>query len=190
MRKLAAYSIRSVLVSADTARTLRDHVERLIKEWLESKGRLDFNGPQRVLTISTLFPSHPKCAAVSRITVDNFLAHPVEKPRGRSLPPLPRFKIRYRRVQGPRRLADAWPEGGSLEPAAFTTSPQKGADPARRSTRRAAGGVRTSTPQGGNVIPWHQAIVDGISNKVKGMPHVALNSLSGGEWPEFVWLDS
>ena len=42
----------------------------------------------------------------------------------------------------------------------------------------------------GNIIPWHQAIVDGISVKVKGMPNVALNSLSGGEWPEFVWLDS
>ena len=42
----------------------------------------------------------------------------------------------------------------------------------------------------GNIIPWHQSIVDGISTKVKGMPRVALNSLSGGEWPEFVWLDS
>ena len=42
----------------------------------------------------------------------------------------------------------------------------------------------------GDIIPWHQAIVDGISSKVKGVPHVALNSLSGGEWPEFVWLDS
>ena len=27
-----------------------------------------------------------------------------------------------------------------------------------------------------------------ISTKVKGMPTVALNSLAGGEWPEFVWL--
>ena len=44
--------------------------------------------------------------------------------------------------------------------------------------------------EAGNAIPWHQAIVDGISTKVKGMPRVALNSLSGGEWPEFVWLDS
>ena len=44
--------------------------------------------------------------------------------------------------------------------------------------------------EAGNVIPWHQAIVDGISTRVKGMPRVALNSLSGGEWPEFVWLDS
>ena len=42
----------------------------------------------------------------------------------------------------------------------------------------------------GNIIPWHQAIVDAVSTKVKGMPKVALNSLAGGEWPEFVWLDS
>ena len=32
----------------------------------------------------------------------------------------------------------------------------------------------------GNIIPWHQSIVDGVSTKVKGMPNVALNSLSGG----------
>ena len=44
--------------------------------------------------------------------------------------------------------------------------------------------------EAGNVIPWHQAIVDGVSSKIRGMPRVALNSLSGGEWPEFVWLDS
>ena len=44
--------------------------------------------------------------------------------------------------------------------------------------------------EAGNIIPWHQAIVDAVSSKVKGMPRVALNSLGGGEWPEFVWLDS
>lgn len=43
--------------------------------------------------------------------------------------------------------------------------------------------------EAGNIIPWHQAIVDGISTKVKGMPRVALNNLGGCEWPEFVWLD-
>ena len=42
----------------------------------------------------------------------------------------------------------------------------------------------------GNIIPWHQAIVDGVASNVRGMPRVALNSLSGGEWPEFIWLDS
>ena len=42
----------------------------------------------------------------------------------------------------------------------------------------------------GNVIPWHQAIVDGVASNIRGMPRVALNSLSGGEWPEFIWLDS
>ena len=44
--------------------------------------------------------------------------------------------------------------------------------------------------EAGNIIPWHQSIVDAISTKVKGMPTVAINSLAGGEFPEFVWLDS
>ena len=44
--------------------------------------------------------------------------------------------------------------------------------------------------EAGNVIPWHQAIVDGVASNIRGMPRVALNSLSGGEWPEFIWLDS
>ena len=44
--------------------------------------------------------------------------------------------------------------------------------------------------EAGNIIPWHQAIVDGIATKVKGMPRVALNNLGGCEWPEFVWLDT
>ena len=44
--------------------------------------------------------------------------------------------------------------------------------------------------EAGNIIPWHQAIVDGTSTKIKGMPRVPLNNLGGGEWPEFVWLDT
>ena len=44
--------------------------------------------------------------------------------------------------------------------------------------------------EAGNIIPWHQSIVDGASAKVRGMPMVPVNSLGGCEWPEFVWLDS
>ena len=43
--------------------------------------------------------------------------------------------------------------------------------------------------EAGNIIPWHQNIVDGMSSKVRGMPHVAVNDLGGCEWPEFIWLD-
>ncbi len=40
------------------------------------------------------------------------------------------------------------------------------------------------------VIPSHRNIVDGISDKVKGVPKLALGGLGASEWPEFVWLDS
>ena len=44
--------------------------------------------------------------------------------------------------------------------------------------------------EAGNIIPWHQAIVDGIATQVKGMPRIPLNNLGGCEWPEFVWIDA
>ncbi|MEM7426520.1 MAG: ABC transporter substrate-binding protein [Pseudomonadota bacterium] len=40
------------------------------------------------------------------------------------------------------------------------------------------------------VIPSHRNIVDGISDKVKGVPRLALGGLGASEWPEFVWLDA
>jgi peptide/nickel transport system substrate-binding protein len=42
--------------------------------------------------------------------------------------------------------------------------------------------------ESGIVIPAHNNYVDGISDKVKGMPRVPLESLGGCEWPEFAWL--
>jgi peptide/nickel transport system substrate-binding protein len=44
--------------------------------------------------------------------------------------------------------------------------------------------------EAGNIIPWHQSIVDGAFLKVRGIPMVPVNSLGGGEWPEYIWLDS
>ena len=44
--------------------------------------------------------------------------------------------------------------------------------------------------EAGNIIPWHQSIVDAASSKVRGIPMVPVNSLGGGEWPEYIWLDS
>ena len=42
----------------------------------------------------------------------------------------------------------------------------------------------------GTAIPFHTDYVDGISDHVKDKPRVPLGPLGGGEWPEFVWLDS
>lgn len=39
------------------------------------------------------------------------------------------------------------------------------------------------------VIPAHRNIVDGISDKVKGVPKLSLGGLGASEWPEFVWLE-
>ena len=41
----------------------------------------------------------------------------------------------------------------------------------------------------GMVIPAHLNYVDGISDKVKGIPKVPLGDLGGSEWPEFIWLE-
>ncbi|MEM1200261.1 MAG: ABC transporter substrate-binding protein, partial [Pseudomonadota bacterium] len=40
------------------------------------------------------------------------------------------------------------------------------------------------------VIPSHRNIVDGISDKVKGVPKLSLGGLGASEWPEFVWFDA
>ena len=42
----------------------------------------------------------------------------------------------------------------------------------------------------GMVIPAHVNILDGINDKVKGMPTVPLGQLGGCEWPEFAWMDA
>jgi len=42
--------------------------------------------------------------------------------------------------------------------------------------------------ESGMVIPAHLNYIDGISDKVKGMPMVPLGELGASEWPEFAWL--
>jgi len=42
--------------------------------------------------------------------------------------------------------------------------------------------------EGSAIIPVHVNYTDGKSDKVNGMPNVPLSSLSGHEWPEFIWL--
>ena len=42
----------------------------------------------------------------------------------------------------------------------------------------------------GIVTPAFVNIIDGLSEKVKGMPTVPLGQLGGCEWPEFCWLDA
>ena len=39
-------------------------------------------------------------------------------------------------------------------------------------------------------IPVHTNYVDGVSKKVKGLGRLPLEAFGGGEFPEFVWLDS
>jgi peptide/nickel transport system substrate-binding protein len=41
----------------------------------------------------------------------------------------------------------------------------------------------------GIVLPAHMNYIDGISDKVKGIPKVPLANLGAGEWPEFAWLE-
>jgi peptide/nickel transport system substrate-binding protein len=40
----------------------------------------------------------------------------------------------------------------------------------------------------GAVIPAHVNVVDGVSDKVKGIPKVGLGEMGGSEFPEFAWL--
>lgn len=42
----------------------------------------------------------------------------------------------------------------------------------------------------GVCIPVHTNYVDGVSDKVKGLGKLPLEAFGGGEFPEFVWLDS
>ena len=44
--------------------------------------------------------------------------------------------------------------------------------------------------ESGMVIPAHVNILDGISERVQGLPTVPLGQLGACEWPEFVWLSS
>ncbi len=42
----------------------------------------------------------------------------------------------------------------------------------------------------GMVIPAHVNILDGVSDRVQGLPTVPLGQLGACEWPEFAWLSS
>ena len=42
--------------------------------------------------------------------------------------------------------------------------------------------------ESGIIIPAHLNYVDGVSDKVKGIPKVPLGECGGFEWPEFAWL--
>ena len=44
--------------------------------------------------------------------------------------------------------------------------------------------------ESGIVIPAHVNILDGVSDRVQGLPTVPLGQLGACEWPEFVWLSS
>ena len=48
---------------------------------------------------------------------------------------------------------------------------------------------RSSTMNSGMVIPAHVNVVDGVSDKVKGMTKVPVGEMGGSECPEFAWLD-
>jgi len=42
----------------------------------------------------------------------------------------------------------------------------------------------------GMIIPHHINVLDGISDRIQGIPNVPLGQLGGCEWPEFAWLQS
>ena len=42
----------------------------------------------------------------------------------------------------------------------------------------------------GMVIPAHVNILDGVSDKVKGIPNVPVGSMGAYEWVEFAWMDA
>jgi len=44
--------------------------------------------------------------------------------------------------------------------------------------------------ESGMVIPAHINVLDGISDRVGGMPKNPLGLLGAAEFPEFVWLNS
>ena len=42
----------------------------------------------------------------------------------------------------------------------------------------------------GMVIPAHVNILDGVSDKIQGIPNVPLGSLGAYEWVEFAWMEA
>ena len=42
----------------------------------------------------------------------------------------------------------------------------------------------------GTVIPAHTNLLDGVSDKIQGIPNVPLGSLGAYEWVEFAWMDT
>jgi hypothetical protein len=44
--------------------------------------------------------------------------------------------------------------------------------------------------ESGMVIPAHSNYIDGVNDKVKGIPWVPVGQLGASEWPEFCWLDT
>ena len=42
----------------------------------------------------------------------------------------------------------------------------------------------------GMVIPYHVNSVDGVNDKVHGIPKQPLGWLGGCEWPEFAWIEA
>ena len=62
-------------------------------------------------------------------------------------------------------------------------------DPAKRHNMNCE--MQTLVHNGsGMVIPYHVNILDGVSDKVHGIPKQSLGSLGGCEWPEFAWIDA
>ena len=44
--------------------------------------------------------------------------------------------------------------------------------------------------ESGMVIPYHQNVIDGVNDKIHGIPKNPLGPLGGAEWPEFVWMEA
>ncbi len=44
--------------------------------------------------------------------------------------------------------------------------------------------------QSGMVIPYHVNVLDGVNDKIKGIPNVPLGSAGAYEWVEFAWMDA
>jgi peptide/nickel transport system substrate-binding protein len=42
--------------------------------------------------------------------------------------------------------------------------------------------------ESGIIIPVHTNFIDGVNDKVKGIPWVPLSNMGGSEWPEFAWF--
>jgi peptide/nickel transport system substrate-binding protein len=42
----------------------------------------------------------------------------------------------------------------------------------------------------GMVIPYHVNILDGVNDKIHGIPKQPLGNLGGCEWPEFAWMEA